>query len=185
MALKRNKQHIILRLVRLGFRKILYEFKNIRNEPSQIAWGGAIAIFVAVTPTMGIQTVLALFLATLFKVNRIVAGVLVWVTNVFTAIPIYYIVCSVGKIILSREIEYTSLKKVSWYDWNSYWDFFISHFLALWLGALVVGTVSGGITYILLFNCTKYFRRVREKKRSRKESREEADRSDNNSENKE
>lgn len=152
-------------MIRLGLRKIVYEFKNIRNEPSQIAWGGAIGIFVAVTPTMGVQTVLALFIATLFKANRIIAGVIVWITNVFTAIPIYYVVCYAGKLILSRTIDYKSLEQVSWYDWHSYWNFFKTHFLALWLGALVLGTIGAGITYILLFNLTKYFRRMREHKR--------------------
>jgi uncharacterized protein (DUF2062 family) len=178
MAFKREKKHIFLRLIRLGLRKIVYEFKNIRNEPSQIAWGGAIGIFVAVTPTMGIQTVLALFIATLFRANRIIAGVLVWITNVFTAIPLYFVVCYAGKLILSRTIDYKLLEQVSWYDWHSYWDFFITHFLALWLGALVLGTVGGGITYILLFNLTKYFRRIRERKRekrSRKDISEDAE----------
>lgn len=144
MAIKRAKSSFLFRLIRWAWRRMMFNVRHLRGEPSQIAWGGAMGMFVALTPTMGFQTIIALFIATLVKANRIAAVALVWVTNIFTAIPIFYFVCWVGKKILSRHIAYESLQKVQWGDWQSVWHFFKTHMAALWIGAIVLGVLSGG-----------------------------------------
>jgi len=162
----RKKAHIYLRLLRFLYRKVRFAVRNLRGEPSQIAWGGAIGIFVALTPTMGFQTVIAVFLATLFRANRIIAGVLVWVTNVFTAIPIYAVVLAVGRLFLHGRAEYVPVRAVKWTEWRSVWEFFKTHFEALWVGSIVLGTAAGAVTYVILFRFTRYVRRRREEKRA-------------------
>lgn len=171
MAIARNKRLRIVRLMHWTWLKLKYNLHHLRGNPEQIAGGAAVGAFIAFTPTIGIQCVLALLVATILKVNRIAAFTMVWITNVFTMLPIYFFVCWVGKLVLSRRISYESFEKVSWSDPSQVWNFFIKHYLALWLGAVIVGLISAGISYIVLFNMTKYYRALREKKREKRKER--------------
>ena len=57
----------------------------------------AIGVFVAFTPLMGVQMLIALLLATLTYSNRPAAAAAVWITNPFTAIPIYVMTYRIGR----------------------------------------------------------------------------------------
>lgn len=74
-------------------------FLKMRGEPSEIAFGLALGLLVGMTPFMGFHTVLAVFLAALFKWNKIMAALGVQITNVFTAPLIYPVVYMVGRSI--------------------------------------------------------------------------------------
>ncbi len=75
-------------------------FLKIRGEPSEIAMGLALGIMVGMTPFMGFHTVIAIFLAALWKCNKIAAVVGVFITNPFTAPLIYPITYWIGNSIL-------------------------------------------------------------------------------------
>lgn len=62
---------------------------RIRDNPREIALGLALGLFVGMTPLMGIQTAIAIFLAALFKWNKLAAAIGVWITNPLTAPFIY------------------------------------------------------------------------------------------------
>jgi uncharacterized protein (DUF2062 family) len=64
-------------------------FVKIRGNPKDIALGFALGVYVALTPTMGIQMMIAIFFASLFRWNKFSAAAAVWITNPLTAIPIY------------------------------------------------------------------------------------------------
>lgn len=64
-------------------------FLKIRGQPRQIALGFALGVFLAFTPTMGFQTVAAIFLASLLGWNKLAAAIGVWITNPLTA-PLFY-----------------------------------------------------------------------------------------------
>jgi hypothetical protein len=68
----------------------------LRGSPEAIARGVAIGVFVAFTPTIGIQVALAAFLATLLNANRPAAMVPVWITNPLTISPIFGFTYVVG-----------------------------------------------------------------------------------------
>lgn len=69
---------------------------SLHGSPEQIALGTAIGIFVAFTPTIGFQIIIAAFLATLLNANRTAAIIAVWITNPFTLAPIYAFTYLVG-----------------------------------------------------------------------------------------
>lgn len=70
---------------------------KLRSSPRAIAGGLGLGMFIAFTPTVGIQIFLAIFLATLLGLNRPAAIVPVWITNPVTVAPVYTFNYLIGK----------------------------------------------------------------------------------------
>ncbi len=85
---KQDNTNRLYSLLQKGYARFL----KIRGHPHEIALGLALGLFVAMSPTMGFQMAIAICLATLFKWNKMSAGLGVWVTNPVTA-PVIYPVC--------------------------------------------------------------------------------------------
>ena len=49
-------------------------FIRLHGSPEAIAWGAAVGFFFAMTPTMGIQTYLAVPIAALFRISKVAAN---------------------------------------------------------------------------------------------------------------
>ncbi|PID74110.1 MAG: hypothetical protein CSB33_00345 [Desulfobacterales bacterium] len=64
-------------------------FVRIRGNPHEIALGFALGIFVGMSPTMGIQMAIAVFLASLLGWNKLTAAAGCWISNPVTA-PFLY-----------------------------------------------------------------------------------------------
>lgn len=73
----------------LKMRPALRWVTKLRSSPKAIAGGFALGTFIAFTPTLGAQIILAIFFATLFNYNRPAAIVPVWITNPVTVAPIF------------------------------------------------------------------------------------------------
>lgn len=71
-------------------------FLKLRGSPREIALGFALGLFVAVSPTMGVQMAMAIFLAALFKWSKLAAAIAVWVTNPLSAPFIYGLTYFIG-----------------------------------------------------------------------------------------
>jgi uncharacterized protein (DUF2062 family) len=80
---KRNR-NLLIRL-----RPVLRWVIRLRSSPRAIAGGFAIGTFIAFTPTVGVQIILAVIIATFFNMNRPAAMIPVWITNPITVAPIY------------------------------------------------------------------------------------------------
>ena len=136
-------------------------------------------MFIAFTPTLGVQIVLALFIATLINVNRPAAAVTVWITNVATMVPIYTFNYWVGSLIFSgppvREVYGTfadlGARLVKLEIWNLRDQFEImltlssSIFIPLLIGSLIVGLAAALLTYLSALIIIRAFLRKRSKKR--------------------
>ncbi len=70
-------------------RPMLRWVAKLRSSPVAIAGGLAMGTFVAFTPTMGVQFIAVVVLATILNLNRPAAIVPIWVTNPVTVAPIY------------------------------------------------------------------------------------------------
>lgn len=81
------------------FRPVLRWLMKLRSSPRSIAGGFALGTFIAFTPTLGVQIVIAIFLATLFNCNRPASVVPVWITNPVTMAPIYTFNYFIGQMI--------------------------------------------------------------------------------------
>ena len=68
--------------------KLVARLLTINDTPHAIALGSAIGLFLAMTPTVGVQVILAVAICTVVRANRIAAVVLVFVSNPLTMLPI-------------------------------------------------------------------------------------------------
>ncbi|OGR17662.1 MAG: hypothetical protein A2X81_06430 [Desulfobacterales bacterium GWB2_56_26] len=73
----------------LRLRPVLRWVLKLRSSPRAIAGGLGVGMFIAFTPTVGLQVILALIAATICNVNRPAAIVPVWITNPVTVAPVY------------------------------------------------------------------------------------------------
>jgi uncharacterized protein (DUF2062 family) len=155
----------LLKRLRYALRVIL----SSHHSPQQIAAGAALGMFIAFTPTLGFQTILVVLLATMFRVSRIPAIIMVYVTNVFTAVPIYGACYLLG----GRVCELFGMPPVRWETFESFAKAlrqgsemgaieFIGHIsmtfavlgikiaLPLWVGGVIVGLICTVITYAII-----------------------------------
>jgi uncharacterized protein (DUF2062 family) len=91
-----NANSFVYKIFQMPYRRFL----KIRGEAREIALGFALGLFVGITPTMGIQMIIAVFFAALFKWNKISAAIGVWISNPLTAPVIYSITYLLGAGIL-------------------------------------------------------------------------------------
>lgn len=110
---------------RLGFfrqfKLNLIRLVRLRAEPDAIARGMALGLFVGMTPTFGIQMILALLFAFILRQNKIAALVGVWITNPLTAPIIYGVQYEVGRVLLGLshperaiQFNYETLSSLGW-----------------------------------------------------------------------
>jgi uncharacterized protein (DUF2062 family) len=108
-----------------------------------IAGGIWIGVFVALLPIPA-QTVVALLVALVLRVNLPVAAIATWVTNPLTIVPIFYWEYALGTVILQMppqpfEIELS-------------WEWVTDEFLALWkplvLGSFITATLVSSAVYV-------------------------------------
>ncbi len=147
----------------------------LRGSPEAIAGGVAIGVFVAFTPTIGFQMVIAAFLATLLRANRPVAIAMVWLTNPFTIPPIFISTYWVGTIfrsgppvaevyaLLSDTMQVLS-KQDYWALHNQFTTFLAigwQTFIPLLIGGVLTGTILGSISYMATLGTIRRYRRLR------------------------
>jgi hypothetical protein len=84
----------------IGFVK--FRILHVDDTPQRIARGIAVGLWVAVTPLMGVQMALALAGAILFRANKALAIMCVWLSNPLTTVPIYGPCYLVGRFLLRR-----------------------------------------------------------------------------------
>jgi uncharacterized protein (DUF2062 family) len=98
-----------------GIVRRLYErFIMIRGEPREIALGFALGIFVGMTPTVGVQMPIAIFIAALFKWSKLSAAIGVWISNPLTVPLIYGITYVTGAKLLSLDPMFNMPLSPTW-----------------------------------------------------------------------
>ena len=156
MELNRPRKNLLFKL-----RPVLRWLLKLRGSSRAIAGGLGLGMFLAFTPTIGLQVVGALFLATCLNLNRAAAVVPVWITNPLTAAPIYTFNYWVGRHLwggppvgqVSKQlIDITrKLAKLDFFEVGVQFSTFMrlgqEVIIPLVLGSLIVGTVMGVLTY--------------------------------------
>jgi hypothetical protein len=98
-----------------------------------VSTGVGIGIFCAFLP-MPFETVVAVFLAIMWRANLPLSITVVWISNPVTWVPLYTPCYLLGARILQLEpvpLEDIGLLTLGW------------HYVALWLGCLFAGTILG------------------------------------------
>lgn len=123
----------------------LIRFLRLRGTPDEIAKGFALGVFIGMTPTFGVQMILAVFAAILLKENKIAAVIGVWITNPLTAPFIYAAEYEVGRLLLGSDrpqlIRHFSPETITKFGWDV--------LLPLSCGSVLLGVLCAVLAYAL------------------------------------
>lgn len=154
------------------FQRAYIRFIKIRGEPRKIALGFAMGLFIGMTPSMGFQTAIVIFIAALLKWNKISAAIGVWITNPLTAPFIYSTTYFIGAKILdikngynpSVELNLTVLEKLLQKAPQVIW--------ALIIGGIILGLPLALVGYYFSYSTVqKYQDDIKRRIAKRKEGR--------------
>jgi uncharacterized protein (DUF2062 family) len=85
--------------------KVIDPIWRAQGSAESVARGGAMGLWVALTPTVGIQTMIVLLLAVPLRANMPIAMAMCWITNPLTLIPFYFAFYWVGAVVLGHQVE--------------------------------------------------------------------------------
>jgi len=162
----------------MRLRPVLRWVMRLRSSPRAIAGGLGVGMFIAFTPTVGIQIILAVIAATICNVNRPAAIAPVWITNPVTVAPVYTFNYWLGTFFWPgpplAEVRTLFVNLASALAKLSVWDtkegtlailrMGLEILIPLCIGSVVVGIVLGVITYLLSLRLLSFFFRRRAEK---------------------
>lgn len=172
--LRVKKKRIII-----PYRPVIKWLVRLRRSPRAIAGGFALGTLVAFTPTMGIQFIIVMFLATILNMNRPAAFVTIWITNVATVTPIYTFNYWVGSLFWEgpsvAEVYRTFMNLTAKLARMNLWDI-IDQFkvvmslgkdiiIPLLIGSLIVGMIAAALVYLVSLGIIRYLVIRRNRKR--------------------
>jgi uncharacterized protein len=148
----------------LLLKKAYTRFLKIRGEPKEIALGFSVGIFIGMTPAMGFHTVIAVFIATLFKWNKISAALAVWITNPFTAPFIYSMTYFVGAKAMGLTRAYKLSDGLSSSTFIDMIKKTPEIFGAMTIGGFIIGIPLSLISYYFIYSAiSKYQNEIKMK----------------------
>ena len=165
----RSDKHIDIKTVQkeslLSLIRRLYErFIRIRGEPREVALGFALGILVGMTPTIGVQTPIAIFIAALLKWSKLSAAIGVWISNPVTAPIIYSVTYITGAKILSLDPVFTMPLSPTWSTLKAMLQKAPQAIGAMTVGGVILGIPIAIISYYLAYVAVeKYQKDVKEK----------------------
>jgi len=138
---------IFLNLIK-RIRKFISWLWSQEGSPSQRALGFGVGIFSGCFPFFGLQTLMGVFLAKIFKGNSILAAVGTWISNPFTYVPLYYFNYRVGSLVLNIDKKIVDVTHITINQlWSQGW--YLSS--RLLMGSICVGLITGFIGGLCLY----------------------------------
>jgi len=186
MATHSSNKSYLKFLIRL--RPVLKWIFKLRGSPKAIAGGLSLGMFIAFTPTIGLQVILAALFATIFNLNRASAIIAVWITNPVTIPIIFTFNYWVGKMIISgppvSDVAKSLLdfvKLMASFDIWQVMDQFIAFMqlgkevlIPLAIGSVLVGSCIAAVTYLTSIRMLEAYFARRERKRKLRQASKEA-----------
>ncbi len=135
----------------MALRDKLREVISIKDSPGRVATSFAIGVFIGMSPVLGLHTALGLVVAWIFRLNKFVTMIGVFVTNPWTIIPIYTFSTWIGTKLLGLN------RIIPPINWN---EMSLAYFLRemkplLWpfvCGTILIGLISAVIGYIIIYH---------------------------------
>ncbi|MGW8272658.1 MAG: DUF2062 domain-containing protein [Thermodesulfovibrionales bacterium] len=122
----------------------------VRDRPHHVAMSFSVGVFIGISPLLGLHTLLGILVSYLFRLNKFVTLMGVFVTNPWTIIPIYTLGTWAGMKMLRME---QSLAGVRWGELSLpnlfgelkglVWPFVVGNF--------ALGAAGAILSYLLLY----------------------------------
>ncbi|BDQ32488.1 DUF2062 domain-containing protein [Pseudodesulfovibrio portus] len=140
------------RLTRYWFLRLMRQ----KSSPKNLAAACALGMFIGAMPIIPFQSVVVIFLAFVFRVNKLAAWLATCYSNAATMVPFYYFLFAVGKAVMPfqdvafdpNHLEMTHLIDAGWHV-----------FAVMFMGGLVFGIPATIVTYFLTLYVVRRYRR--------------------------
>jgi uncharacterized protein (DUF2062 family) len=158
-------------------KKFIVKLLELGDPPEKIARGIAVGTFISITPTAGVQTIIAIALATIMKGNRLAAALFTWISNYATALPILWVNYTLGAILMGKPLlswhgikELVHLKSIGLVAEfcelvGNIWHIFIP----MLIGSIIFGTILSVIAYFISLPLLRKHHERKKAKRLEKE----------------
>jgi len=145
------------RALRLFYLRLL----RLKGQPEEVAGGVAIGVFVGMTPTVPLHTILAVLIAYLFRRSKLAAAMGVWVSNPLLLPFVYLLDYKLGRMITrtnppSFAVSDFSIHKIIELGWR------IS--FPLIVGGLILGLICAIPSYFITKRVVNLYREKRRKR---------------------
>lgn len=142
----------------MRLRDRLLSIFSIKEPPHRLAAAFAIGVFIAISPLIGLHTVLGLGLSWLLRLNKFVTMVGVFINNPWTLVPIYTFATWIGAILLGVDDIIPDI------DWNNVnYKTLLAEFKPLLWPFLVGTTLLGAAASVVSFFIVYYIAKRRER----------------------
>jgi uncharacterized protein (DUF2062 family) len=142
----------------LALRDKLRQVIGLKDSPRKIAFSFGLGIFIGMSPVLGLHTILGILLAWVFKLNKFVTLVGVYITNPWTIVPIYTFATWLGARILGIKHIIPDI------DWAHMGMTELIKDLKPILPPFVVGTVALGLLCAIIGYVVIYHSVVKQRK---------------------
>ena len=142
--------NILLNLIQ-RIRKFISWLWKQEGSPSQRALWFGMGIFSGCFPFFGLQTLMGVFIARIFKGNSILAAVGTWISNPFTYVPLYYFNYRLGSLILNKDKNIVNFSHLTINElWSQGWYLSSRVIIGSICMGFLTGIVGGLGLYFLL-----------------------------------
>lgn len=127
---------------------------RLDDPPWRVALALAVGVFISCTPFYGLQTLLSLAVAAIFRLNKAVTVTGTWLNLPWFAPVVYGFALRIGTYVLPewRGADVAEMAALLWtasaLSLGDMLDLLRSLSLALLIGSVAVGTVAGVFTYV-------------------------------------
>lgn len=156
---------------------VIHRILGLDDTPHRIAWGVLIGTVVAFTPTIGFQIAIYVTLSTFLRANKISGIPILFVSNPFTAIPLYYFIWRVGALFvpgssgsaaqIREQLHHMAASDLTWSNaftwsfWREIGHTVVAMGIELWLGSLIIGLLVGiPLFFVSYWGVMEYRRRT-------------------------
>ncbi|WP_154934609.1 DUF2062 domain-containing protein [Gimesia maris] len=149
-------------------RMLLRSILMLDDSAHSIALGTAIGMFIALTPTVGIQMLMVLCVAFLtrpfFKFNQVASLITVYVSNPLTIVPIYWFDYKIGTYYVGGSLTQKDFARILEFEGFSGWWETVKQLLLevgspLIIGSLIVATFFSLMTYPIMLRLLMHFKK--------------------------
>ncbi len=131
-------------------------FICLKGDPRKIAMGMAIGVFIGVTPTIPLHTVLSIAVIFLFRQNLTAALLGIWINNPLTIPVFYFTEYEIGRYILGWERYSLALNSFNIHDlFRIGWEIFYP----LQVGGLIIAPFFAVPAYFITYKALLVIRR--------------------------
>lgn len=137
----RSRKAALGRQIRLVYLKL----RRLQDKPEVVAKGLAVGVFTGCFPFFGMQSLLALVLATVVRGSKVAALAGTWISNPLTSVPLYIFNYKIGKLLLGTED--TTLPPLNIESFAAFKELGSIFAITVLTGSFVVGMIAGIIAY--------------------------------------